>query len=309
MLSPLLPGSITVDDITHLFDKPIQVAVLRLDKLHAVISGNKWFKLRYYLEEAKAQHKKNIVTFGGAWSNHIIATAAACKMNGLKAVGIIRGEQPAELTETLLNAKDWGMRLVFIPRSDYRDKYVPDELLTKENYLINEGGYGVQGARGAATILDHCPKDFTHYCCAAGTGTMTAGLVNATAAGQKIIGISVMKNNRALKEMIASLIGRKEHELPAVPVQGPVAAGPDWQLIHEYHFDGYAKYQPQLLQFMNDFYLRSGIPSDFVYTGKLFYAITDLVQKDFFSPGSRLLVIHSGGLQGNASLRKGTLMF
>jgi 1-aminocyclopropane-1-carboxylate deaminase len=298
MLSQLTPGNITIDTISAIFRKEVELSVLRLDKLHPLVSGNKWFKLRYYLLDARAQGKKNIITFGGAWSNHIIATAAACRMEGLNATGIIRGEEPAQLSATLQQAKEWGMQLVFLSRNEYREKKIPPALLTKDSYLINEGGYGEQGARGASTILEYSGSEFTHYCCAAGTGTMTAGLINAALAKQKIISISVLKNDADLEKRIASLLSRKDN-----PPQT------DYELIHDYHFGGYAKHQPALLAFMNDFYSKTGIPTDFVYTAKLFYAVTDLIQTNFFPEGSKIMVIHSGGLQGNLSLPKGTLTF
>src|SRR5688572_28165407 len=162
MISPLIPSAITLDDISHLAGGEVKITVLRLDKLHQQISGNKWFKLRYYLEEAKAMNKKNIVTFGGAWSNHLLATAAASQLYGFNSTGIIRGEEPAELSSTLASVKELGMKLVFSSREQYREKYIPSELLSAEDYLIPEGGYGEKGAKGAATILEHCPNDFTH---------------------------------------------------------------------------------------------------------------------------------------------------
>jgi 1-aminocyclopropane-1-carboxylate deaminase len=174
--------NITIDKIPDaVFDKKnIAVSVLRLDKIHPLISGNKWFKLRYYLEEAKASNKKNILTFGGAWSNHIIATAAVCKKNGFSSTGIIRGEEPAELSPALKMAKEMGMNLVFISRDDYSNKIIPDQYINEEYIIINEGGYGYKGAEGASTIADFFKKEnYTHICCATGTGTMTAGLVLA----------------------------------------------------------------------------------------------------------------------------------
>jgi 1-aminocyclopropane-1-carboxylate deaminase len=289
--------SVTTDDISYLFDSFLQVMVLRLDKIHPLISGNKLFKLRYYLEEAKAQKKKNIITFGGAWSNHILATAAACRMHGLHVTGIIRGEEPLVLSPTLQEAKKEGMQLVFVSREEYALKHIPAQLNITDSYIINEGGYGEPGARGAGTMLDLCTKDFTHYCCAAGTGTMTAGLVNAAKPGNHIVAISVLKNSFGLESMINTLITGKND---------PSAS---WKLINDYHFGGYAKYQPALLRFMNDFYQQTDIPSDFVYTGKLFYAVMDLAKKGFFPQRSRLLLVHSGGLQGNHSLKKGTLLW
>jgi 1-aminocyclopropane-1-carboxylate deaminase len=281
------------EDPVPLYDD-IAMKALRLDKIHPVISGNKWFKLQHYLKEAKEQDKKKIITFGGAWSNHIIATAAACKMNGFSSAGIIRGEEPAMPSPTLLLAKEYGMKLYFINRDDYSEKKVPAALQDPGYYFINEGGYGEKGAEGAADILNYSKKDFTHCLCAVGTGTMMAGLINAVSANQKLIGISVLKNNHDLEKNIRSLLTDQSK---------------DRQLIHDYHFGGYAKYKPGLIEFMNEFYSKTNIPSDFVYTGKLFFAVCDLVKNNFFPGGSKLLLIHSGGLQGNASLGKGTLIY
>ena len=287
--------NITVDKISFAasIEKQIEVSILRIDKLHPVISGNKWFKLRFYLEEAKQLQKKTIVTFGGAYSNHIVATAAACKLNNFKSIGIIRGESNY-LSPTLLQAKEYEMQLIFISRENYKEKKTSVELITDENYFINEGGYGEKGMKGAVTILDYCEKkNFTHICCAVGTGTMLAGLVKASLPGQTAIGISVMKNNFELEENVTSLLPEKNN----------------FRIFHDYHFGGYAKHQPRLIEFMNEFYRQTHIPSDFVYTGKLFYAVNDLIEKKFFPAGSKVLIIHSGGLQGNASLGKRTLIF
>jgi 1-aminocyclopropane-1-carboxylate deaminase len=286
--------NITTDPVSLSNKKRIDISVLRLDKIHAVISGNKWFKLKYYIKEAKERQKKNIITFGGAYSNHIVAMAAACKLNGLVSAGIIRGEEPSVCSPTLMQAKEYGMQLYFISREDYNEKKVPEELQNEEYYFIPEGGYGKKGAEGAAGILNYTKKDFTHCCCAVGTGTMMAGLIKVIIPGQKVIGISVMKNNPQLEENVQALINKEQKE---------------WQIIHDYHFGGYAKHKPALINFMNEFYRQTNIPSDFVYTGKLFYAINELVKNDFFPSGSKLLLIHSGGLQGNASLDNGTLIF
>jgi 1-aminocyclopropane-1-carboxylate deaminase len=282
-------------DTIHLFDeRGINISVLRLDKIHPVISGNKWFKLQYYIKDAKEQHKKKIITFGGAYSNHIVAAAAACKMNGLASAGIIRGEEPPLLSQTLLQAKAYGMQLHFISREDYSEKKVPAELQSEEHYLIAEGGYGEKGAEGAADIFNYANKDFTHCCCAVGTGTMMAGLISASSPHQKVTGISVLKNNYELEKNVQSLLSDEPKE---------------WQIIHDYHFGGYAKYKPELIAFMNDFYSLTNIPSDFVYTAKLFFAVSDMVKNNFFQAGSKLLLVHSGGLQGNNSLGKGTLIY
>ena len=290
-------NSITVDTLSLplLSEKKVMASVLRLDKIHPLVSGNKWFKLRYYLQEAKEQQKKIIVTFGGAWSNHILATAAACKINQLDCIGIIRGEEAATLSPTLIQAKELGMQLIFISREDYAKKKIPEEINQEEHYFINEGGYGILGVDGAATILGYCEKEnYTHICCAVGTGTMMAGIIKSTSPQQQIIGISVLKNNMKLETSVQLLLN-------------PEAT--NFTIIHDYHFGGYAKHKPVLIDFINTFYQLTKIPADFVYTGKLFYAITNLINTDFFRPGSRLLLVHSGGLQGNSSLSNGTLIF
>jgi 1-aminocyclopropane-1-carboxylate deaminase/D-cysteine desulfhydrase-like pyridoxal-dependent ACC family enzyme len=290
-------SNITTDKISlNLFtERNVEVSVLRLDKVHPVISGNKWFKLQFYLEEVKQQKKKNIVTFGGAWSNHIVATAAACKIYGFNSVGIIRGEEADNLSPTLVQAKESGMQLIFISREDYSRKKIPLALNSSEYYFISEGGYGIKGAEGAATILDYCKKEnYTHICCATGTGTMMAGLIKGAIPYQEVIGISVLKNNFEPEKNIKCLLNNKEKI---------------FRVIHDYHFGGYAKHKPELIDFMNQFYRQTTIPSDFVYTGKLFYAVTDLIKTNFFAAGSKLLLIHSGGLQGNASLSERTLIF
>jgi len=290
----LTPDNISTD-IIHLFDeRNIQLSVLRLDKIHPVISGNKWFKLLYYLGEAKEQKKSKIVTFGGAWSNHILATAAACQLNGFLSAGIIRGEEPSTLSDTLIEAVQYGMQLHFISREDYSEKKLPADLRDEACYFIDEGGFGEPGARGAAQIMDFTKGDFTHCCCAAGTGTMMAGLANNLSPSQILIGISVLKNNHALENNVGSLFTGKHK---------------NWEIIHDYHFGGYAKYTAALISFMNEFYGQTNIPSDFVYTAKLFFAVTDLINNNFFAEGSKLLLIHSGGLQGNRSLAKGTLIY
>lgn len=275
--------------------KNIQLSVLRLDKIHPLISGNKWFKLRFYLDDAKKLNKKTIVTYGGAWSNHILATAAAAKKNDLQSIGIIRGERPAVFSSTLLQSQESGMKLIFISRDKYKENFIPNEIEDENNYIIAEGGMGEKGVDGASTILDHCRREeFTHICCAIGTGTMMSGLINAALPSNHVIGISVLKNNPGTEKVIQSFVRNNQSA---------------YNIIHDYHFGGYAKYNSGLLDFMNSYYSQTNIPTDFVYTGKLFYALHDMVSNDYFPEGSKLLAIHSGGIQGNNSLKKGTLIF
>lgn len=296
----LHPENIRVDPVHFLSKFHTTVDVLRLDLLHPVVSGNKWFKLKEYLKEAKALNKKIMASFGGAYSNHIVATAAMAQMNGIKSIGIIRGEKPKQFSHTLQQAMNFGMELYFISREAHKEKTISAEISAQhdanEIYFINEGGYGSKGVEGAKDILNQTETSaYTHIIAAVGTGTTIAGLIEASNGNQKLIGISVLKNNFSLQEEIEALISKDNQKR--------------FSLIHDYHFGGYAKCTQQLLDFMNEWFRQTGIPSDFVYTGKLFFAVNDLIQKNYFPEKSRLLVVHSGGLQGNQSLPKGTLIF
>ncbi len=293
MTNSLFPEKILIQNISSFYKKDIDVLMARLDQVHPVISGNKLFKLQPYLTEAVRHQKKGIVTFGGAWSNHIVATAAACSLQGLSSIGIIRGEQPANLSPTLRKAMDYGMQLHFVTRENYSKKEIPGFVDTHEYLRVEEGGYGVPGAQGIADIANYIPHA-DYYCCAVGTGTTLAGIINSLHPEQRAIGISIMKGNTSLADQIKKLL-LHQHS--------------NWTIFHDYHFGGYAKKTPELVAFMNTFYAHTNIPTDFIYTGKLCYAMGELIASDFFSKGSRIVIIHSGGLQGNSSLPNGTLIF
>ncbi len=289
-----------IDNLSLKYGLPVLVDVLRLDLIHPIVSGNKWFKLKEYLKDAKDKSKKVLVTFGGAYSNHIVATAAAAQLQGFKSIGIIRGERPSVLSHTLSSAKDYGMDLFFVSREDYRRKTIPGEILNKysseELYLIPEGGYGEKGTLGAADILLQNDTSFySHIITAVGTGTTLSGITMSALPFQKTIGISVLKNNFSLQQEIETLLPVEKHE--------------SFQLLHGYHFGGYAKYTEQLFRFMNQLYSKTAIPTDFVYTAKTFYAVIDLIANGNFTINDKILIVHTGGLQGNFSLPKGTLIF
>ncbi|HLX66143.1 MAG TPA: pyridoxal-phosphate dependent enzyme [Puia sp.] len=279
----------------------ITADVLRLDRLHPVISGNKWFKLKYYLQQAQRSAANPIITFGGAWSNHLIATAFAAREARLDAVGIVRGEKPPTLSATLSSALHYGMKLEFISRRAYTEKssaYFLGQLSLRYpgSYMIPEGGAGPLGIRGSEEILRITDTSrYTHILCAIGTGTMFQGLIRASMPGQSVIGVPVLKG-------VDPLAGIDPSILP--PDQSGRA-----QVLHGYHFGGYARHPPELIDFMNEFYRETAIPSDIVYTGRLFYALRDTIRRNFFPVSSRILVIHSGGLQGNGSLKPGLLEF
>jgi 1-aminocyclopropane-1-carboxylate deaminase len=290
--------------VEHLFLEKLELRkitadVLRLDKIHPVVSGNKLFKLRYYLEDAMAKGFQSITTYGGAWSNHIVAAAFFTNQLGLRSTGIIRGEKPAELSSTLLQAAGYGMELRFVSRRSYADtgnNEMLDQLGITDSYLIPAGGAGDFGVRGSLEILSLADKQpYSHILCSIGTGTMFTGLAIAAGDEQQVIGIPAIKGINRLESFLQAPVSPDKYR--------------QCRIITHYHFGGYAKKSPELLQFMNEFYVLTGIPTDFVYTGKLVFACIDLVEKDYFPPGSNLLIIHSGGLQGNASLASNALVF
>jgi 1-aminocyclopropane-1-carboxylate deaminase len=286
----------------------VAIDVLRLDCIHPVISGNKWFKLKYHLQQAKQQNKKGIITFGGAWSNHLVATAFACRQAGLACIGIVRGEQPAHFSATLQDALEYDMLLQFVSRSWYSNEkeIVPSLQITyPDHYIVPQGGQSDYGVQGAAEILQLVQiKSYSHIACATGTGTMLAGLVLGSLPHQEVIGIC------SLKMGLPPAPDGKEGVNSLDSFVSSYAAGlKNYTIFYDYHFGGYARKTNELIQFMNTIYQQQNLPTDFVYTGKLLYGIADLLQKDYFKSGSRILIVHSGGLQGNRSLPAGTLTF
>lgn len=277
----------------------IGIDVLRLDLLHPVLSGNKWFKLQQHLALAG---RSPILTFGGAWSNHLVATAFAAQQAGIQAIGIIRGERSSTLSATLQEAANYGMQLEFITREQYAQKtttFFHQHWLERYPgaYVIPEGGGGLPGIIGSETILSKIDaQSYTHFLCAVGTGTTFLGLVRASPPGAVVIGVPVLKG---LETMAA---------IDPTGILTPEQTGRA-RLLPGYHFGGYARHPQELLDFMNGLYTHSGIPTDIVYTGKLFYAVYDSLRRPFFPARSRLLIIHSGGLQGNRSLAPGRLLF
>jgi 1-aminocyclopropane-1-carboxylate deaminase len=278
--------------------------MLRLDKLHPIVSGNKWFKLRFYIEEAIQNSFDTIASFGGPYSNHLVALAFAAKESQLKSIGYVRATKNEPLTPSLQEAIQYGMQLEFIGRTNFQEiknemllqHKVSPEIITHKTktYFINEGGYGILGAKGAATILNNIGNSFTTIIAAVGTGTMLAGLINGAAQHQQVIGIPVLKNEQTIETEIKALLNNKSTH---------------FSLLHQFHQGGYAKTSPALIEFMNQLWSTEKIPTDIVYTGKLLFAVNELLKENYFKLGSKILLIHSGGLQGNRSMPAGTLLF
>ncbi|MBS1511441.1 MAG: 1-aminocyclopropane-1-carboxylate deaminase/D-cysteine desulfhydrase [Bacteroidetes bacterium] len=292
-----------VDNINNelLQQKNITLSVLRLDKIHPVVSGNKLFKLQFFLTDALESAHQTILTFGGAFSNHLVATAFATRELGLKSIGIVRGEAANELSHTLQQCMAYGMQLHFISREAYREKDSEASLSGYEkkfgsHIMIPEGGYHPSGAKGAALIASLFERNwYTHIATATGTATTAAGLLSSCGK-EKIMLIPVLKNMHDVEDRLRFLCGDHYHKEQIT-------------ILDQYHFGGYAKYNASLLQFMNSIWQQYHIPTDFVYTGKMLYAIFDQIMQDCFEPGSRILCLHTGGLQGNNSLPAGSLLF
>lgn len=279
----------------------MEASILRLDKLHPIVSGNKWFKLRYYIEEAISQSCSTIASFGGPYSNHLVALAYAAKENNVKSIGYVRATKEDAITPSLQEAQAYGMQLEFMGRAHFQE--IKNDLLKSNQqtsidkgsmYFIDEGGYGELGAKGAATILNADCKDYTTIIAAVGTGTMLAGLIQAAAPHQNVIGIPILKNEASIEAEIKTLLNDSTKP---------------FTLLHNFHQGGYAKTNPALIAFMNQLWATEKIPTDIVYTGKLLMAVDSLLKENYFKEGSKILVIHSGGLQGNRSLPLGTLLY
>jgi 1-aminocyclopropane-1-carboxylate deaminase len=271
--------------------------VLRLDEIHTVISGNKWFKLKYHLTEAISKNKKGILTFGGAWSNHLHATAYLCKECSLESIGIIRGEEPKQLSQTLIDLKELGMQLRFTSRNEYAVLTSNEQYEEPGYHVVPEGGRSLNGVKGAAEIADLIPpNEYDYIMCSAGTATMMAGLAKASLPGQKVIGISILKMANQENNDLINLVRKYD-------------TGNAAQIIYDYHFGGYGKSSPELIEFMNRLFIEHDLPTDLVYTSKLLFGTLDLIGKNFFPQGSNICIIHSGGLQGNRSIPPGVLKY
>ena len=307
-----------IQTIPYLSSHKVTVEVLRLDQIHPVVSGNKWYKLRYYIKEAVDSQATTIASFGGPYSNHLVALAYAAKENGLNSIGYVRSNEVETITPTLQEAIAYGMELVFLGRTLFQVK--KNELLVQnkngcsKTYFVDEGGYGILGAKGAKTIINDWDPfnknnhsitkkndqaknpihEYDYIICAVGTGTMIAGIINAAKINQTIVGIPVLKNEVTIKQEIENLLDDKNAK---------------FELLHTFHQGGYAKTSPAQIEFMNRLWNHEKIPTDIVYTGKVFYAVEQLIKENYFKPNTKVLIIHSGGLQGNRSLQEGVLLF
>ena len=275
-----------------LLEKKVTLYLKREDFLHPHISGNKWRKLKYNLQEAKNQQKNTLLTFGGAYSNHIAAVAAAGQEFNFKTIGFIRGELHEPLNPTLAFAQNCGMQLHYLDRTTYRQKQGADFQENLKNqypsaYLLPEGGTNLLAVKGCTEIISDSNIPFDYICCAAGTGGTLAGIIAGLQGRGQVLGFPALKGGEFLKKGIVNLVKEfndQEYQ--------------NWQLITEFHFGGYAKVKPELLTFIKAFKENHQIQLEPIYTGKMLYGIFDLLRHDYFKPGSTVIAIHTGGLQG-----------
>jgi 1-aminocyclopropane-1-carboxylate deaminase len=274
--------------ITYELPNGISLEIKREDLLHPFISGNKFRKLKYNLLQAKAENQETVLTFGGAYSNHIAAVAYAGKERGFKTIGVIRGDELGDKiaeNPTLKFAQECGMEFEFVTRESYRFKAEPNFIANLRQkfgsfYLVPEGGTNEYAVKGCEEILTEEDAKFDYVCCAVGTGGTISGIINSALPHQKILGFPALKGD-FLKDEIRKF-----------------ATNTNWELITDYHFGGYGKVNEELIQFVNHFYKQTQVPLDPIYTGKMVFGVIDLIQKNYFPSNSKILLIHTGGLQG-----------
>ena len=290
------PSPITPIDDPLLTDKNVQLFIKRDELIHPLLQGNKWRKLKYNLLDAAEQSASTILSFGGAYSNHLHALAAAGKQFNFNTIGIIRGERPATLNPCLQDMQNWGMQLEFINRADYKKRDTSEfiqQLKQKHGsfYLIPEGGNNAAGRYGCGELLDELNERYDGICCEVGSGTQFSALVSGhTRSSQATyhthyLGFVVMKNPALLQQL------GDYFELQKISYS-------NWSLNHDYHFGGFARANDTLHEFIWQFKQRQAIQLEPVYSGKMLYGLYQLIEQDYFKPGSRILAIHGGGLQG-----------
>lgn len=274
----------------------IHLYIKRDDLIHLQVSGNKWRKLKYNLQEARLQNKKRILTFGGAFSNHIYSLAAAGKIFDFETIGIIRGEENLPLNPTLEFATSCGMQLHYINRDSYRNKDNPEFLENLKNqfgdyYFVPEGGTNTLALQGVAELVNEIEIPYDYICTAVGTGGTMAGIISGINNTATVLGFASLKGENYLETEVQQLLKEK-----ATNITKP------WKILHQYHFGGYAKINRDLAIFIRDFENDFQIPLDPVYTSKMLFGILDLCKQGYFEKGKTIIALHTGGLQGKAGM-------
>lgn len=288
----IAPSPLQRIDDAWLRDMGIQLYLKRDDLLHPTVQGNKWRKLKYNLLRAQELGKDTLLTFGGPYSNHLYATAAAAKLFGFNSIGIIRGEEPKDKSYTLKFAASQGMHLMYVDRTTYRNKDDANYLQQLQQqypntYIVPEGGTNQYALRGVAELVQEIDMPFNYLCSACGTGGTLAGMVAGLKGEKQLIGFSSLKGDDALTGQIDKLVhgyaGEQYH---------------NYSVNFDYHFGGYAKVKPELVDFIKSFKALHNVQLEPVYTGKMLFGIYDLLRQGYFPKGSTIIAVHTGGLQG-----------
>lgn len=283
------PSILTKIDESLCAHKAIELWMKRDDQLHPVISGNKWRKLKFILDHALYSGADTIISMGGVYSNHLHALAYVGKVLGLKTIAYVRGDAPAVLTPTLVDLKNWGMELRFISRTEYRQlRHYKGCLdlpgLKPQQYWLPEGGAQALALCGVTELVAEIDIAYDYLCVPCGTGATLAGLISATSDNISLLAFAALKNAGFLNADVSSLLKHSKS---------------NWQINLDYHFGGFASTTPELLNFISAFEAKTTIQLEPVYTGKMMYALYDLISQGHFSAGQRIIAIHTGGLQGD----------
>jgi 1-aminocyclopropane-1-carboxylate deaminase len=268
------------------------IKILRLDQLGGGAPGNKQFKLQENIRKAQEQGLDHLVSFGGAWSNHLHALAATGRELGIRTTGVVRGEQSATPSAMLVDAKNWGMELLHVSREEYKQRDEQGYLRELRQrigpcYFLPEGGANSEGVVGcediAVMLRDSGVIPDSTVVIATGTGTTLAGVARALPVAARVVGISVLKNALDIDQRVAHFTGGQ---------------GASWQVLHGHHQGGYARVSAALKQFIMAFEAAHKIPLDPVYTGKALYAVHQLLASGGWQPDRPIVFVHTGGLQG-----------
>lgn len=300
----VIPSPLQKIEIPLAKEKGVELYIKRDDLIHPNISGNKWRKLKFNFEKFSRNKYESVLTFGGAYSNHIAATAAAGNLLGIKTIGIIRGDElNVDSNSTLLEAHNNGMQLVFVARSKYAERYeriFHEELRHKygNTLIINEGGANFHGVLGCIEIINEISINADYMYLASGTGTTTAGLLLGSKR-TKIVTVPVFKNGGFIKDEVSSLLN--QFQLQQDELEEKISL---LTLNLDCHFGGYGKFNMELIEFINSFYELTNIKLDQVYTAKMMYALVQDLNRDKFKWGDKIIALHTGGLQGLSSISK-----
>lgn len=276
----------------------VDVFMKRIDLVHPVISGNKWYKMKYNIVEMKKRGLKTLLTFGGAYSNHIHAAAKSGQIFGFDTIGLIRGEEHLPLNGTLKAALDCGMKLHYVDRTTFREREseVFLNLIKKKFgnvYILPVGGSNTIAVKGCAEIVDQIDIDYNYLCTASGSGATFAGLLAGLKGSRKAIGFPALRGGEFLESVISELIFDYSGNRYT-----------NWKLNTDYHFGGFAKLSKELIEFTYEFEQINGFPLDYIYTNKMMFGIGDLIKQGYFKAGERIVAIHSGGIQGNDGMKE-----